>query len=120
MAFSPPRSTLFPYTTLSRSLYACPAGIRLTEYTVSCEDAVVGFEGAGDHTVHGKALDDGAAGGGADLTGLFGVVEELADGVGDGGLVVLDEQAVFAVPDDLAKAADVACDHGHRSEEHTS
>src|ERR1035441_4181270 len=113
MAFSPPRSTLFPYTTLSRSLYACPAGIRLTEYTVLCEDAVVGFEGGGDHTVHGKALDDGAAGGGADLTGLFGMVEELADGIGDGGLVVLDEEAVFAVADDLSQPADIAGDHGH-------
>src|ERR1035441_1190100 len=113
MAFSPPRSTLFPYTTLSRSLYACPAGIRLTEYTVLCEDAVVGFEGGGDHTVHGKSLEDGGAGGGADLTGLFGMVEELADGVGDGGLVVLDEEAVFAVADDLSQPADIAGDHGH-------
>ena len=46
----------------------------------------VDFQGAGDHAVHGKALHDGAARGGADAAGLIRVVQQVADGGGDGGL----------------------------------
>src|ERR1019366_8078721 len=73
----------------------------------------VGLESARHHTAHAESLEDGAARGGADLARPFRVVEQLANGAGDGVLAVLHEQAVFAVADDLGDAADIAGDHRH-------
>src|SRR5213079_2712712 len=98
-----------PNTNASRaSITGSPDGGGL-----SCEDAPIGFQGTGDHAVHGKPLDDGTAGGIADLPGFFGVIHQATDGGEDGGLVVVDEESVLAVADDFGESADAAGDHRH-------
>src|SRR5690349_7762771 len=78
------------------------------------EYLTVSFYGTADHLLHGESLHDGVTRRFTDLFTALGIVHQLADGGGERGRVVLDEQSVLAVADRFTQPSDAARDHRYR------